>query len=119
MTPSGPGRFGGTKVRRWERALQPVPRSTARVRTRTLSSGGRAPQLFRGTHTLSVLSGRLRIQMRDGQALALAPGDIAFIPPGHEACWVVGDEPFRVVDFTGAEDYAQSGAGRAEPPPLQ
>ncbi|MHA7632515.1 cupin domain-containing protein [Corallococcus sp. M7] len=72
-------------------------------------------------HTLSVLSGRMHVQMKDGQELDLEPGDVAFIPSGHDA-WVVGNEPCRVVDFTGAEDYARAGMGRAEEPeqpPLQ
>jgi len=34
------------------------------------------------------------------------PGDIGYIPPGHNA-WVVGDEPFVGVDFTGMETYAK------------
>ncbi|GMT96389.1 cupin domain-containing protein [Corallococcus caeni] len=66
-------------------------------------------------HTLSVLSGRMHIQMLDGQELDLEPGDVAFIPSGHDA-WVVGDEPCRVVDFTGAEEYAQARAGKPEEP---
>jgi hypothetical protein len=31
---------------------------------------------------------------------------IGYIPPGHNA-WVVGDEPFVGVDFTGMETYAK------------
>ncbi|RKH62640.1 cupin domain-containing protein [Corallococcus sp. AB049A] len=68
-------------------------------------------------HTLSVLSGRLHIRMNDGQELDLEPGDVAFIPSGHDA-WVVGDEPCRVVDFTGAEDYAVA-SKQAEEEPAQ
>ncbi|RKH69697.1 cupin domain-containing protein [Corallococcus aberystwythensis] len=66
-------------------------------------------------HTLSVLSGRMHIQMEDGQELDLEPGDVAFVPSGHDA-WVVGDEPCRVVDFTGAEDYAVARGGKQEEP---
>lgn len=34
------------------------------------------------------------------------PGDVAIIPPGHNA-WVVGDEPVGNIDFTGYKDYAK------------
>src|SRR5262245_55429780 len=43
-------------------------------------------------HTSYVVSGRMRIVMDDGEAVELKAGDVAFIPPGHDA-WVVGDEP--------------------------
>ncbi|RKH65882.1 cupin domain-containing protein [Corallococcus llansteffanensis] len=66
-------------------------------------------------HTLCILSGRMHIQMRDGEEFDLGPGDVAFIPPGHDA-WVVGDEICRAVDFTGAEDYARARMGRDEAP---
>ncbi|NOJ92633.1 cupin domain-containing protein [Corallococcus sp. CA049B] len=69
-------------------------------------------------HTLSVLSGRMHVQMNDGQELDLEPGDVAFIPSGHDA-WVVGNEPCRVVDFTGAEDYARASREEQEQPSLQ
>jgi len=31
---------------------------------------------------------------------ARVPGDVAAIPPGHDA-WVVGDEPVVVIDISG------------------
>lgn len=34
------------------------------------------------------------------------PGDVGYVPPGHDA-WVIGDEPFVAVDFTGMETYAK------------
>ncbi|MCY1041366.1 cupin domain-containing protein [Corallococcus sp. bb12-1] len=73
-------------------------------------------------HTTCILSGQLHVKMRDGQEFDLGPGDVAFIPPGHDA-WVVGKEPCRAVDFTGAEDYARVEAPKekeeAEPSVLQ
>ncbi len=44
------------------------------------------------------LSGRVRVQMRDGIELEIGPGDVFEIPPGHDA-WVIGDEPWVSVDF--------------------
>jgi quercetin dioxygenase-like cupin family protein len=52
-------------------------------------------------HFLAVVSGRIRIVMDDGAEVELGPGDVATIPPGHDA-EVVGDEPLVTVDL--AED---------------
>jgi len=37
---------------------------------------------------------------------ARVPGDVAAIPPGHDA-WVVGDEPVVVIDISGMKEYAK------------
>ena len=57
-------------------------------------------------HTLYALSGRLHIVMDDGEESDVDGGDVAVISPGHDA-WVVGDEPFRAVDWSGVADYAK------------
>jgi class 3 adenylate cyclase len=60
-------------------------------------------------HHLGVtLSGRLRVQMRDGIELELLPRDVFEIPPGHDA-WVVGEEPWVSVDFEAMRLFARSG----------
>src|SRR5438094_10433014 len=64
-------------------------------------------------HVGVTLSGRLRVQMRDGIELELGPGDVFEIPPGHDA-WVVGDDPWVSVDFAGARAYARPVAGTGE-----
>ena len=33
-------------------------------------------------------------------------GDVASIPPGHDA-WIVGDEPYVGIDFQGGGNYAK------------
>lgn len=48
-------------------------------------------------HVLCAVSGRLKVVMQDGSAVELGPGDVADIPPGHDA-WVVGDKPFVGID---------------------
>ena len=58
------------------------------------------------THLLHVVSGRLVTKMDDGSETELGPGDIGYIPPGHDG-WVVGDEPFVALDFQGAAVYAK------------
>ena len=57
-------------------------------------------------HTLYVISGQMQVAMNDGTEQLIGPGDLAVIPPGHDA-WVVGDEPCVSVDFTGVARYAK------------
>ena len=59
------------------------------------------------THLLYCVSGRMQIEMADGTAGEMGPGDVASIAPGHDA-WVVGDEPCVAVDFGGYAQYAQA-----------
>jgi hypothetical protein len=51
--------------------------------------------------------GVLKILMDDGTELECRPGDVSYLPAGHDA-WVVGSEPAIVVDFHGMVDYAKS-----------
>jgi hypothetical protein len=48
----------------------------------------------------------MRIRMDGGSEEEFGPGDIGYVPPGHNA-WVVGDEQFVGIDFTGMETYAK------------
>ncbi len=57
-------------------------------------------------HTQVFLSGRLRIRMDNGQELEFKAGDVAVVPPGHDA-WVVGNEDVITIEFTGALHYAE------------
>ena len=58
-------------------------------------------------HTQYTISGRLRVKMDDGSEQEFGPGDAMYIPPRHDA-WVVGNQPFIAVDFTGMKGYATS-----------
>lgn len=58
-------------------------------------------------HTGYVVSGRITIQMDDGQKDTFGPGDLMVIPPGHDG-WVEGDEPCVLIDWQGYADYAKS-----------
>ncbi len=62
-------------------------------------------------HVGYVISGRMQVRMDDGTELDLRPGDAVTIPPGHDA-WVLGGEPCVMLDFSGADQYAKSAAGR-------
>ncbi len=56
-------------------------------------------------HTGYVVSGRMHVVTDEGTEADLGPGDAIVIGPGHDA-WVVGDEPFVSLDFSGMEKYA-------------
>jgi quercetin dioxygenase-like cupin family protein len=57
-------------------------------------------------HVGYCVSGHLHVVMDDGTEMDIRAGDASHIPPGHDA-WVVGDEPYVGVDWTGAESYAK------------
>lgn len=59
-----------------------------------------------------MLAGNLYVEIEDGTALDLHPGDVFVIPPHHDA-WVVGDEAVRLL--TGA---ARPGSMRKPREPL-
>ena len=52
-------------------------------------------------HLQYVISGRYHIKMKDGTEFDIGPGDVASVPPGHDA-WVVGEEPTVGIEFVGA-----------------
>lgn len=56
-------------------------------------------------HIGYVVSGRLHVEMRDGATVELNRGDVYETPPGHDA-WVVGDESWVAVDYTGRRLFA-------------
>ena len=56
-------------------------------------------------HIGIVVSGRATAAMDDGRVIEMRPGDIFFIPPGHDS-WVVGEEPYVSLHLLGAEKYA-------------
>jgi len=61
------------------------------------------------THNGLVMSGRMHIKMNDGTETEVGPGDVFFLPPGHDA-WIIGSENCVVYDFSGASAYAKPGA---------
>ena len=55
-------------------------------------------------HLGYVISGRLHVMLDDGTELELRANDAYEIPPGHDG-WVVGDEPWDVIEFASARVY--------------
>jgi mannose-6-phosphate isomerase-like protein (cupin superfamily) len=56
-------------------------------------------------HVGMVVCGCATAAMDNGDVIEMRPGDIFYIPPGHDS-WVVGDEPYVSLHFLGAGDYA-------------
>ena len=57
-------------------------------------------------HVGYLLSGRLYTKMDDGSEMEYVPGDLLFIPAGHDG-WTVGDEPALFLQIEGAAPYAK------------
>ena len=74
----------------WEKCVKPLVNSNS----------------CQAPHTQYMISGRMKVVMDDGKEEEFGPGDIAVVPPGHNA-WVMGNEPVVAVDFTGFADYAK------------
>jgi class 3 adenylate cyclase len=62
-------------------------------------------------HVGVVLSGRAALLLQDGTEIQLGPEDVVDIPPGHDA-WVVGDEPFVQLEWTGLHTFMGFQAAR-------
>ncbi len=56
-------------------------------------------------HVGLVISGRAAVRMDDGEERVMEPGQLFYVPPGHDS-WVVGDEPYVSLHIMGGEDYA-------------
>jgi hypothetical protein len=59
-------------------------------------------------HTQYIVSGRLKVVMDDGTEEEFGPGEVGYVPPGHNAM-VVGNEPVVMIDFTGLKDLPKTG----------
>jgi hypothetical protein len=91
-------KIGGATVGR--ATFEPGWRWASSVQPLTKTKSCEAP------HFQYHISGVLKIRMDDGTEFECRPGDVSFLPSGHDA-WVVGDEPVVVVDFQGMVDYAK------------
>ena len=59
------------------------------------------------THSGYAVGGNLRVQMADGSTMDIGGGDVFEIPPGHDA-WVLGDDPWVSVDWTGRRFFGKT-----------
>jgi hypothetical protein len=58
------------------------------------------------SHVGYAVSGRITIQLHDGRAQTIQPGESYTIPPGHDA-WVEGNEPFVCIEVMSADQFAK------------
>jgi len=58
-------------------------------------------------HVGYALSGTIRLLLDDGHEYEVHQDDLFEVPPGHDS-WVVGDEPFVSVEWTGARSWIPS-----------
>jgi hypothetical protein len=63
-------------------------------------------ELCEAPHVQYTVSGRLHVRMADGKEFEIGPREVAVVPPGHDA-WVVGNEPYVGVDWSGMANYAK------------
>jgi hypothetical protein len=75
---------------KWSESVKPIAKTDS------------CPALHHGI----VLRGRLHVVMDDGSEEEYGPGDVYYMPPGHDA-WVVGDETYEGVDFAADEKWAK------------
>ena len=57
-------------------------------------------------HVGLVISGQAAVKMDDGEERVMEPGDLFYVPPGHDS-WVVGNEPYISLHVMGSENYAR------------
>ena len=58
-------------------------------------------------HLGYVLAGRLHVLLADQREFEIGPGDLMVIPAGHDA-WVVGDESFETIAWSGVRGWLGS-----------
>jgi hypothetical protein len=75
---------------KWSTCIQPIANTTS----------------CQAAHLQYHISGVLHVRMDDGTEFDCKPGEVSYIPPGHDA-WVIGDQTVEVVDFQGMAQYAK------------
>ena len=58
------------------------------------------------SHVGYAVSGRIKVQMKDGTEKTISAGESYTIPPGHDA-WVEGSQPFVAIEVMSADVYAK------------
>ena len=79
---------------RWSESIQPISRT----------------ELCEYHHIGVCLSGRMRIQTREGAELTIEAGQFYEIPAGHES-WVEGDEPYENIEWQPSVAFGQEQGG--------
>ena len=79
---------------RWSESIKPITRT----------------ELCEYHHIGVCLSGRLRLQTREGAELTVEGGQFYEIPAGHDA-WVEGDEPYVNIEWQPSVAFGQTEGG--------
>jgi class 3 adenylate cyclase len=79
---------------RWSESIKPISRT----------------ELCEYHHIGVCLSGRLRIQTREGAELTIKAGQFYEVPAGHEA-WVDGDEPYENIEWQPSVAFGEPEGG--------
>lgn len=58
-------------------------------------------------HINYIISGKMMVAMDNEPPKELGAGDVAVIPPGHDA-WVIGTEPCVAIDFSAGKIYGKA-----------
>ena len=64
-------------------------------------------ELCEAPHFQYVVSGRIAVRTADGTEFEVGPGDVNWLPPGHDA-WVVSDGPVEAIDWGGAHVWGRA-----------
>jgi len=65
---------------------------------------GLGEALCRVEHVGLVVSGRAAVAMESGEVIEIQAGDAFHITGAHDS-WVIGDEPYCSLHFSGADEY--------------
>jgi quercetin dioxygenase-like cupin family protein len=57
-------------------------------------------------HVGLVISGQAAVKMDGGEERVMGPGDLFYVPPGHDS-WVVGEKPYVSIHVMGSDNYAR------------
>ena len=74
----------------WEKCMKPIAKTES----------------CQASHTQYVVSGRVGVKMNDGSEEEYGPGDVLYVPPGHNS-WVVGNEPYIGIEIATMDNYAK------------
>jgi hypothetical protein len=58
-------------------------------------------------HINYIISGCMMVEMDNGTKKEMKQGDVAIIPPGHDA-WIIGNEPCIAIDFSAGKIYGKA-----------
>ena len=74
----------------WEKCMKPIAKTES----------------CEASYTQYVVSRRVRVKMNDGSEEEYRPGDVLYIPLGHNT-WIVGNESYTGIEIGTMDKYAK------------